>query len=178
MTIKVFLRYDAESMSFYNKTLVKGLITFFVFLLLVGISVSEPVTVVGVLGVVLFVYALIGIRTICLKKRYDEFRKRGIKCQGKIVEKVVRKGRYDYDSRARSTFVHLTVAYEHPYTGEAVLFETDSVNGCPYTYLSSLDVTVYVLPDGRAWATDFKRVKKLKDAVKYQPGFVENVRRV
>ena len=66
---------------------------------------------------------------------------------------------------------NLIVEYISPYTNEVIEFITDKVNGNPFTYLSSLDVTVYALEGGSAYVTDFKKIKNLKDAVKYQKDF-------
>lgn len=60
-------------------------------------------------------------------------------------------------------YIQLLIQYVDPFTGEEKLLETPRVNGDPFTYLSSLDVTVYAKPDGSAWATDFKCIKSLKD---------------
>lgn len=60
----------------------------------------------------------------------------------------------------------MIVEYLNTDTNELEQFITQSLNSSSFTYLASLDVTVYVLPDGTAWATDFKRINKLSDSVK------------
>lgn len=60
-------------------------------------------------------------------------------------------------------YINLLIQYVDPFTGEEKLLETPRVNGDPFTYLSSLDVTVYVKSDQSAWATDFKWIKSLKE---------------
>lgn len=170
MLMKIYFRYSKEVWSFLNKTFTKFAIGFFIFLLLVGIFCSDFKTTASVLFFILLVYLGFGIKTIAIKKEQNKFIKNGKKCSGIIKDIKVEKGHTDLVNswENRYTIVYLIVEYLNPNTNKLEQFTTESVNGNPYNYLSSLDVTVYVLPDGTAWATDFKRIEKLSDSVKYQ----------
>lgn len=170
MFIKVYFRYSKEILSFLNKTFTKFAIGFFIFLLLVGIFCSDFKTTASVLFFILLVYLGFGIKTIAIKKEQNKFIKNGKKCSGIIKDVKIEYHHYfDHkDGIERLTYIYLIVEYINPYTNKVVQFTTDKVNGNPYNYLSSLDVTVYVLPDGTAWATDFKRIENLSDSVKYK----------
>lgn len=170
MLIKVYFRYSKEVWSFLNKNFTKCTIGFFIFILLVGIFCSDFKTTTSVLFFILLVYLGFGIKTIAIKKEQNKFIKNGKKCSGIIKDIKVEKGHTDLVNswENRYTIVYLIVEYLNPNTNKLEQFTTESVNGNPYNYLSSLDVTVYVLPDGNAWATDFRRIEKLSDSVKYQ----------
>jgi len=170
MTIKIYFRYCEESLSFYNKTLRLAMIVFGI-MQIAGWCVSpdkSPVLGIIIILVDVLVIMFIGIRTIKIKRRYEYFEENGRKCNGRIVDVTRKDGGYDEEAHADTTLLYLLVEYVHPISGEAVRFQTKRVNSDPYTYLSSLDVTVYVLPDGRVLATDFKRVRHLKDSVSRQ----------
>lgn len=166
MTIKVNFMYQEQVWSLYNKTFNMGTILF-ALLLPLAYSMSEANDTKYVFIVLALVYLIFIIKTIRIFLRNRKFKKQGTKCKGIIVDKVVKRG-YSRKSGDHYSLVSLLVEYENPRTGEKKSFVTPYVNGCPFTYLSSLDVTVYEMPDGSAWATDFKRIKSLKDAVKYK----------
>lgn len=170
MILKVNFKYEKEIWSFLNKTFTVWSIIILIFIFLVGYFTSDFVTTISIIGLFLLIYLGFGIRTIFLIKEKNYYKKYGIKCKGKIKDfKVVKDTHIDlYDGIERIHYLYLVVEYLNPYTNDLVEFTTDRVNGNPYLYLSSLDVTVYVLEDGRAYVTDFKKIKKLKDAVKYQ----------
>lgn len=170
MLIKVNFRYVDEVWSFLNKKFTKWAIIFFIFLLLVGYFVSDFKTTMGVLGFITVIYIGFAIKTLKIKSKYKYFIKNGTRTNGIIKDIKVEEGHTgltaDIDNRYE--IVYLIVEFKNPYSNKVEQFTTESVNGNPFTYLSSLDVTVYVLPDGRALATDFKRIKKLSDSVKCQ----------
>ena len=176
MRIKVNFKYEKEIWSFLNKTFTIWAIVFLIFIFLVGLFTSDFITTIAIIGLFLLVYLGFGIKTIFLIKEKNYYKKYGIKCKGKIKDfKVVRETYIDSDDGIeRIVNIYLIVEYISPYTNEVVEFITDKVNGNPYSYLSSLDVTVYALDDGRAYATDFKKIKKFEDAVKYQKDFKKN----
>lgn len=174
MLIKVDFKYAEEKVSFLNKSFTIGAVIFFLFLLLVGYSESDIKTTIDVLGFISIIYLVIGIKTIKIINKKNYFKKNGIKCQGFIKDMKITRGHRGltntYDNRYH--LVSLIVQYVNPYNNQIEEFVTDYVNGNPFTYLSSLAVTVYVLPDGRKYATDFKKIKNLKDAVKYQEWYI------
>lgn len=170
MLIKVNFRYVNEVWSFLNKSFTKWAIIFFIFLLLVGYFVSDFKTTMGVLGFITIIYIGFAIKTLKINNKYKYFMKNGTKTSGTIKDIKVKEGHAgltaDIDNRYE--IVYLIVEFKNPYSNKIEQFTTERVNGNPFIYLSSLDVTVYVLPDGRALATDFKRIKKLSDSVKCQ----------
>lgn len=170
MLIKVNFGYVDEVWSFLNKKFTKWAIIFFIFLFLVGYFVSDFKTTLGVLGFITLIYIGFAIKTLKIRNKYKYFMRNGTKTSGIIKDIKVKEGHTgltaDLDNRYE--IVYLIVEFKNPYSDKIEQFTTESVNGNPFIYLSSLDVTVYVLPDGRALATDFKRIKKLSDSVKCQ----------
>lgn len=175
--------YREEVWSLYNKTFNIGTVVFFV-LALLGCYASEMESSKYVL--LLFGVGYLGFVgwTLYLYFRNKSRRRNGLKCRGLIVEELLKNeyvGEWNtakYRKQRRVT-IYLSVEYENPQTGQRYRFRTPAVNKEPYTYLSSLAVTVYVLPDGSAWATDFQRIKDPQDAVKYKiPGCEERVRAI
>jgi hypothetical protein len=139
----------------------------FVLCIFAGSQSNEPSSVY-VLPFLLLIHLFFVFYSIKIELRDRKRRKLGVKCKGKIIDKIVKRGRYKYNDMEYRRTIYLIVEYVHSQTGKVKRFQTTSVNCCPYTYLSSLDVTVYELPDGTAWATDFQRIKTLKDAVNYK----------
>ncbi len=170
MILKVNFKYEKEIWSFLNRTFTIWSIIILIFIFLVGYFTSDFITTISVIGFFLLIYLGFGIKTIFLIKNKNYYKKNGIKCEGKIKDYKVEEETYisPKDGLERIVNIYLIVEYISPYTNKTVEFITDKVNGNPFTYLSSLDVTVYALEDGRAYATDFKKINKLEDAVKYQ----------
>lgn len=170
MLIKVKFRYINEVWSFLNENFTKWAIVFFVSLFLVGYFVSDFKTTMGILGIITLIYIGFVIKTLKIKKKYKFFIKNGTKTSGTIKDIKVKDGHTGLTAGVdnRYEIVYLIVEFKNPYSNKIEQFTTESVNGNPFIYLSSLDVTVYVLPEGRALATDFKRIKKLSDSVKCQ----------
>lgn len=170
MTIKVKFRYVSEVSSFLNEKFTIGAIAFFIFLFLVGYFVSDFKTTMEILGIITVIYIGYVIKTLKIIYKYKYFMKNGTKTSGIIKDIKVKEGYTGLtaDTDNRYTIVYLIVEYLNPYSNIIEQFTTESVNGSPFAYLRSLDVTVYVLQDGRALATDFKRIKRLSDAVKYK----------
>ena len=173
MLIRIHFRYIEEIWTTYNKTLNIAMISIillaFVGALVESITISElpEYIVIGLVFIVLgLVYLLFALKAfkVCLRRKK---RMKGTRIsQGYIKNKIVTSGwrisRSDSDGHYE--YINLQIQYINPFTGEERLLETPRVNGDPFTYLSSLDVTVYVKPDGSAWATDFKWIKSLKDS--------------
>jgi hypothetical protein len=115
----------------------------------------------GVLGFIMVIYIGFAIKTLKINNKYKYFMKNGIKTSGIIKDIKVKEGHAglvaDVDNQYE--IVYLIVEFKNPYSNKIEQFTTESVNGNPFIYLSSLDVTVYVLSDGRTLATDFKRIK-------------------
>lgn len=170
MLIKINFMYTEEILSFLNKTFTKYAIGFLAFLFLVGYLFSDFKTTISVLGIIVLVYVGFIIKTIKIKKKYKQYKQNGVKCDGIIKDIKVVEGHSGllntYENRYE--IVYLIVEYKNPYTNKIEQITTESVNGNPFTYLSSLDVSVYVLDDGKTLVTDFKRIKKLTDSVKCQ----------
>lgn len=165
MLVKCYFRYHRETFSFYNKW-IKRIITCLYIGGIIGFAIDTS-NISGLIGAT----SMITVFTICLaintnniKKKYELFKKNGEKYNGKIVAMISEYRGYDYEKSKKSYYYYLLVEYIND-SGEPIRFETARINSNPYTYLSSLDVSVYVLPDGKTLATDFKRINKLKDSV-------------
>lgn len=104
------------------------------------------------------------------KKKMIEEKARQI--PGKIVG--VKKVRESYYSRGRQRHrnichLYLIVEFQNPDTFQTEEYTTkDSVNGNPFLYLKSLDVTVYYRDADHIFVSDFQRIKRLKDNIAYQ----------
>lgn len=169
--IKINFMYSNEVYSFLNKTFTKIAIVFYIFLFLVGYFFSDFKTTMSILGIVLLIYIAFFIKTIKIKKKYKYYKENGIKCDGIIKgTKVEEHEYYDYDDHDYShvCIIYLIVEYINPYSNEIEKIITERVNGGPFTNLSSLDVSVYVLENGNALVTDFKKIKKLSDSIEYK----------
>ena len=139
----------------------------YAFIFLVGYFISDFKTTISMLGIIGLVYLGFWIKTIRIKKKYKYYEENGTKYNGMIKDIKVVTGRRG-PAGDKYTIVYLVVEYKNPYTNKIEQITTESVNGNPFIYLSSLDVTVYVLKDGKALVTDFKKIKKLTDSVKCQ----------
>lgn len=170
MLIKINFMYKNEVFSFLNKTFTKCAIGFYFFLFLVGFFASDFQTTMSVLGIIALVYLAFLVKTVKIKKKYKYYKENGIKCNGIIKDIKVVEGHSGLVNTYENRYdiVYLIVEYKNPYTNQIEQITTESVNGNPFTYLSSLDVTVYVLEDGKTLVTDFKKIKKLTDSVKYK----------
>lgn len=170
MLIKINFMYKEEVFSFLNKTFTKCAIGFYIFLFLVGYFVSDFKTTISVLGIIALIYMFILIKTIKIKKKYKYYKENSIRCHGTIKDIKVIEGHREllntYENRYEN--VYLIVEYKNPYTNKIEQVTTESVNGNPFIYLSSIDVTVYVLENGQTLVTDFKKINKLTDSVKCQ----------
>ena len=71
MLIKVKFRYINEVWSFLNENFTKWAIVFFVFLFLVGYSVSDFKTTMGILGIITLIYIGFVIKTLKIKKNIN-----------------------------------------------------------------------------------------------------------
>jgi len=176
MTIKIYFRYYRESSSFYNKMVRIAMIVLGILGFAGWCASPAHDPVLGIIFIISYALAItiIGIHTNKIKKEYKYFEENGMRCNGRIIDVISEEGAYDMEKHSSTIILYLLVEYIHPVTGEAVQFQTGRVNSSPYIYLSSLDVTVYVLPDKRALATDFKRIKHLKDSVSHQMRQQEN----
>ena len=171
MLIKIYFRYFRETFSFYNKKLKIGLIFLIILCPIIAYtnssSDSDFIVSIAVISFLILIYIIIGFHTMIIRKEYKYFEENGIKCNGRIINMISQNCGRVRQSDDDTYYYYLLVGYVHPTTNKFEQFKTERINGNPYTYLSSLDVTVYVLPDGRALATDFKRIKHLKDSIAY-----------
>lgn len=173
MKVKIRTRfdYDLRPMAFFRPVTVIAAVLFWLFLLLVGIFVSDPKTTAGVLGVVTVIYAVCVVFRLRSMYRMKRFKARSILLPGRIVgQKSVRKY-HRGTSRTKSHFYtvyYLIVEYEDPHTHEKRELVTESVNGNPFYCLSSLDVTVYYQSPERIWVEDFRRSRDGSDNIASQ----------
>lgn len=165
---KIDFMYQKEVFSFRNKKFVIGAILLVVALILFGIFTSDLMLMLEILVVICVGYGLIAIRTYNVSKEYMDFKKKGKRCEG-LIKGISVDENYNYDSEDFETYdnVHLVVEYTNPFTNCLARFVTAPIHGNPYSHLKSLKVVVYVLEDGKAYATGFKKIKKEKDAIKY-----------
>lgn len=160
--------YEKEYFSFYNKKFTTWSIVAVVFLLILGIIISDLVLMLEILGVISILFIVLGVRTFMIAKEKKYFKKHGKKCEG-IIKGMKIDEAYNYadDDFEDIDDIHLVIEYTNPYTNCLARFVCGPLRGNPYSHLKSLKVTVYVLEDGKAYATNFKKIKKLKDAIKY-----------
>lgn len=164
MLIKIFFRYCDEIYSFYNKAIIRFGIFAFLFILILGFQQKDLTTMFVIIGIEILIYSKFAINTLRIYNKYKRFKLNGKKVDGKIVNFLIKKGKYDYKTDTRSYFYYLEVEYENPLTGVIETVRTNQVNGSPYTYLSSLDVNVYIIGK-EVLVTDFKRIKTLSDRI-------------
>lgn len=165
----VHFRYTEKYWSLYYKPFNIGTAVFF-FLNFLGYLASDASDAIYVLLIEGIIYMLFVLRTYRIWRKRQKFKRYGRKCNGVILNLIIKEDySYSYDTGPRHTnTITLLVQYANPITGEVKIFETPEVNGNPFTYLSSLDVTVYVLPDGSAWATDFKWIRSIKEGWEFK----------
>lgn len=168
MDIVVHFRYQEEVWSLYNKTFNIGTIVFLL-MCFIGYVASDTPNSKYVFVVLGIIYMFFVVKTIRIWMKRKNIMRYGSKCRGSIINMIVEEGSVsdmvDADFMSRSyELVTLLVEYVDPNTGETKQFETSEVNGNPFFYLSSLVVTVYIQPDGNAWATDFQGLRSLKDS--------------
>lgn len=157
--------YDLRPMAFYRKPTVIVAVLFWLFLLIVGIFVSDPVTTAGVLTVVAVIYAVCVAFRLRSMHKMNQFKKHSIQLPGRIVGlKRVRR----YGNNGFSTTLHLIVEYEDPHTNEKRDFVTKSVNANPFYCLKSLDVTVYYQTPEQIWVEGFQRSRDGTDNIASQ----------
>lgn len=160
--------YEKEFFSFYNKKFTTYSIIAVVFLLILGIIISDLVLMLEIIGVCSILFIALGARTIAISREKSFFKKNGKKCVGLIKGmKIDEAYNYANDDFEDIDDIHLVIEYTNPYTNCLARFVCGPLRGNPYSHLKSLKVDVYVLEDGRAYATNFKKIKKPKDAIKY-----------
>ncbi len=173
--IRIHFRYNEETWTTYNKTLTITILIISVLAFIGSFAESNNPSekpnfiVLGLIYIVLgLVYLFFAIRALKIWLKRKNLMDGARICQGYIINKIVTSGwrrtSVDDSSHGWYSYISLLVQYVDPYTGVVKQLETPIVNGDPFTYLSSLDVAVYVKPDGSAWATEFKWIKSLKDS--------------
>lgn len=169
MKKKLNFMYEEEKFSFLN--IVFSVIIGFVSLMLVGIMfiVSDLVITIEILAVMIFVYGVIGYRTLVLLKEKNNFLKNGKRCAGTIVGISIDEDCTTYvdDDFDICENIYLVVEYTNPFTNCIARFVSKPVSGNPYNHLSSLKVSVYVLDNGKGYVTNFKKIRSKKEAVRY-----------
>lgn len=173
MLIMIHFRYENEVFSFLNKKTVYAIMFLYLGGLLGSVFEYFRTKDIEVLFIAIIIWIMISVATIFIarntkkiKKKYRYFMEDGIKLYGKIVDFVGENSR-TRSSEDETTYLYLIVEYIDPDTSRPIRFKTDHVNGNPYSYLSSLDVDVYV-KNGEAFATNFKCIKRYKDSVEYK----------
>lgn len=168
--MKVKFDYDGgKKTAFYSKFKVTIAVLFWLLVLVVGITMSDPKTTAMVLGVVTFADLMFIVYYLSGRSKIKKLKENAIKIPGKIVG--LRKKthtRITDDGIRRYTSLFLIVEYVNPRTLQKEEYVTPSVNGSPFYYLKSLDVTVYYQDAEHIWVEDFKRIKKLRDNVAKQ----------
>ena len=168
MNKKIDFKYKKEIISFFNTKFTIGTIILVCFLLLFGIIVFDLTLTLEILGIISILYIYVAIKTINIVNEIKYFKKNGKKCEGLIkgikIDDNMNCSVDDFDTYKD---VLLVVEYTNPYTNCLARFVTDPIYGNPYSHLKSLKVVVYALEDGKAYATGFKKIKKLKDAIRY-----------
>ncbi len=160
--------YEKEHFSFYNKKFTIYSIIVSICLLILGIIISDLMLMLEILIVISIFFLVLGIKTYIITKEKSYFKKYGKKCEG-IIRGMKIDEAYNYanDDFEDIDDINLVIEYMNPYTNCLARFVAGPLRGNPYSHLKSLKVTVYVLEDGRAYATNFKKIKKLEEAVKY-----------
>ena len=175
MNKKLDFKYKKEMISFFNKKFTIGTIIFVCSLLLLGIFIFDLVLTLEILGVFAIFYIYVAVRTINIVNEVKLYKKKGKRCEGLIkgikIDDNMNCSTDDFDTY---NDVLLVVEYTNPYTNCLARFVTDPIYGNPYSHLKSLKVVVYALEDGKAYATGFKKIKKLKDAIRYHDDRFKN----
>lgn len=160
--------YEKEFFSFYNKKFTTYSIIVTICLAILGVIISDLTFILEIVAVCLLFYIIVGVKTSKIAREKNYFKKHGKRCEG-IIKGMKIDEAYNYanDDFEDIDDINLVIEYTNPYTNCLARFVCGPLRGNPYSHLKSLKVTVYVLEDGRAYATNFKKIKKLKDAVKY-----------
>lgn len=160
--------YEKEFFSFYNKKFTIYSVITAVCLFVLGIIISDFALIIEVSTVCAVFFIIVGVKTAKIAKEKNFYKKNGKRCEG-IIKGMKIDEAYNYanDDFEDIDDINLVIEYTNPYTNCMARFVSGPLRGNPYSHLKSLKVTVYVLEDGRAYATNFKKIKKLKDAVKY-----------
>lgn len=170
--IKIKFDYNSKQTAFYSKGVVIAAVLFWLFLLLVGITMSNPQTTTIILSLVGGVYMIFIIRYFVTAQKINRQKKTAQKIPGKIVGiKEYTSSHYSYknNKKRQSWHANLIVEYENPYTFQTEEYITkEEVNCNPFYYLKSLDVTVYYQDAEHIWVEDFKRIDSLLDNIAYQ----------
>lgn len=172
LLIRIHFRYTEETWTTYNKTLNLAMLSIIFLAFIAALtelktnSAPSKFIVIGlvftVIGLVYLIFALKALKVLLRRKE----RMKGARiAQGHIQNMIITSGWSVSrpNGNGQYHYINLLIQYVDPFTGEEKLLETPRVNGDPFTYLSSLDVTVYVKSDQSAWATDFKWIKSLKE---------------
>lgn len=167
--IKVKFDYTGKKTAFYSKPKVIAAIVFWLFLLIVGITTSDATTTAIILGLISLIYAAFIVKFFLNRKQLKDLKKKATKVPGKIVGIKTKRVYNREDDHPYHTFVKLIVEYINPYTNQKEEYVPDeTVNGNPFYYLRSMDVTVYYLDAEHIWVDDFERIEVLKDNLAYQ----------
>lgn len=161
-------KYEKEKFSFLNQNFTLGTMIFVVILILLGVFISDIFLMLEILGVISIGYIIVGIKTLFIVREKNYFKKNGKKCEG-LIKGIRIDDNYNYSNTDFDIVddVCLVIEYTNPYTNCLARFVTEPIHGNPYSHLKSLKVTVYVLEEGKAYATNFKKIKRKKDAIKY-----------
>lgn len=168
MKKKINFMYENERLSFLNKNFTIIYVLFVLLLMGIITIISNKTVMLEMIGVIVLTGLIFGYKTYKFLKAKNFYKKHGKKCTGVIVGvsadnncSCVNDDFEIYDK------IYLVVEYNNPFTNCAARTVSKAVHGNPYSHLASLKVVVYVLEDGRAYITKFKRIKNEKDAIKY-----------
>ena len=169
--VKIRFDYNGFRSTFYSKGVIITAIAVWVFFLLLGISQSEPAVTVLILGGLSIFYLVCCFRYLADQRTVAEKKKGAYAIPGKIVG--MREWTHTYYSRKhginRTWYGQLIVEYVNPETFQTEEYITEwTVNGNPFYYLKSLDVTVYYKDADHIWVGDFQRIDKWTDNIAYQ----------
>lgn len=122
------------------------------------------------IGFLLLIYLAFILFRLWNRRKAARFKKKAVKLPGKIVGMKYKEGNWDYKEMQRSSGLrYLIVEYPNPRTGRMEEYTTkESVNGNPFYYLKSLDVTVYYRDDEHIRVEDFRRIKRFEENIAFQ----------
>lgn len=170
--VKIKFDYTKSKTSFYSKGIVFAAIFFWLLILFVGISQSDPQTTIFILGLISSIYIIGIIRYLYHRHKQNLQKKNAHKIPGKIVgimQYTSKYYSYKQNHTRRNWHARLIVEYENPYTFIREEYITkEEINCNPFYYLKSLDVTVYYQDPDHIRVDDFKRIKRLSDNIAYQ----------
>lgn len=169
MKRKLNFMYEEERFSFLN--IIFSIIMVFITLILIGfmLIISDLFVSMEIIIVLIFIYGFFGYRTFALLKERNMFKKKGRRCAGTIVGISIDEDCTTYvdDDFDITENIYLVVEYTNPFTNCTARFVSKPVYGNPYNHLSSLKVSVYVLENGKGYVTNFKKIIRRKDAIRY-----------